>query len=312
MRTQRGSAVGINLDSLLDTMTNVVGILIVLLVVVHVGASSAVRRVSVSPTQRAVSSAELDTQRKAAVRAHDDLERSRKDWTHAAAARPDLRKVGDLQRRLDELNELGRLPNRIPGDPDMTAVRNEIDSLKSHGKDAAGKIDTARAELATTRNRKKPDPVELRVPVLRAAPKQLEPLHFVVRGGRILPFDMSKPFETALRKALGRDPSKKPIDASELPKIVKYFDDHDVGNEYFRIRLENLTILLRIKFEGRPAQLGETAEQLTLGDSVYSKAIGAAKPSTHYINYLVWSDSFATYLKARAISEAAGFCPGSP
>ena len=46
MRRRKKSSSGASLDSLLDTMTNVVGILVILLVVTQLGVSDAVKRIS--------------------------------------------------------------------------------------------------------------------------------------------------------------------------------------------------------------------------------------------------------------------------
>ncbi|MDH3582826.1 MAG: hypothetical protein OER86_01270, partial [Phycisphaerae bacterium] len=155
-----------------------------------------------------------------------------------------------------------------------------------------------------------PPPRVVHLPDPRSATKGAKPMYFLCRGGRIMPLDQDRLLlvgETNLRRAGAKLDNKTEIDCN---KLINYFKSKSLGNEYFNLRLRIFNHQLHLEFARKRPDIGETTEQIQAKTSQFQRAIRRTNPKSNYVRYLVWNDSFDTYLEARGISDSQGLAAG--
>ncbi|MBI1368376.1 MAG: hypothetical protein GC162_06945 [Planctomycetes bacterium] len=315
-QTQHGGS----LDSLLDTMTNVVGILVILLAVTQLGVGDAVKRIV---STRGVSASaslnvtleKLDIAEKDADSLRALLDQLREQWRDVG------RRVANDQADLQQITQLiEALKKELSMKPDAkidaAEVKKIIDDRGKHAHDLESKISSAQAELAklkaildTTPQMQVPAPKIITLPNPRPAPPEATPILFICREGRILPVDMTQlelVAQTGVQQAGGTPNAKGEIDCDA---VVNYFETHALGDKYFRVRIKIHNYTPYMILDRKP-DAGETVEQLSAPQSDYQQAVRAANKTTQYARYLVWPDSFETYIAARAIAADADMMAG--
>lgn len=300
-----------NLDSLLDTMANVVGILVVVLAFTQLQVGEAVRRIHNSEVARIRSAGEaLAFAGEGALREVSRLEESlRAGAKSAALVRSELQQLGAQSEKL-------RAATRFPGveQADIVAailretgkqheMRDQLSALRANRKRLEIRLRGSRDAFASATH-------QIRLPDPRPAPLGTEERVFFCRYGRVSPVDLERLHEILnedLRKATD-SPLSGHLAASLL---VSHFETHDVGDRDFRWRLSDRAgygIAARIAF--RRDDIGELRSEIVADDSDYRLALSRAQPKSHYLRFYVWSDSFAAYLRAREIAEELGFSVG--
>jgi hypothetical protein len=110
----------------------------------------------------------------------------------------------------------------------------------------------------------------------------------------------------AMREVTGQRTGRISLNPQSAEKVASHFRNHDVGDKYFRLRLQDLGFALLMTTEPRDFNQGETPEQLQGSHSTYVRAIQSADPNAEFVKFFVWSDSFDTYLAAKEIAERRG------
>ncbi len=300
-----------NFDSLLDTMANVVGILVVVMAFTQLQIGEAVRRIHHSETQQARTADEaLALAGEAALREAGRLEDALQTRTES-----NLRVRNELQQlslQFAELNPKAHAPGVVQADVVAGILRenqlarsqdHELSALRARQEQLEIRLRGAKDSLATATH-------QVRLPDPRPAPTGADERVFFCRYGRIIPVNLDRLhaiLNTGLRASSG-SPLAGGFDASLL---VSHFEGHDIGNRNFRWHLSDragLGVAARLAF--RHEEAGELRSELAADDSRYRLALRRAAPETHYLRFYVWSDSFATYLHARRIAEDMGFAVG--
>jgi hypothetical protein len=278
-----------NLDSLLDTMANVVGVLVVLMAVTQMTVNDAMKRIRVWESDEALDLRDQrrETESKLAMigpasllgtldtsRLREHIKRLRSDPVAARPAEPtrvaaalarDKLRVRRLESELDEKNE-------------------QLSKLRIH--------------LAEYEALPEPDAVELRLPDPRPPPLGAESVAVLCRYGRV--FDpnlaqLEKDFFEGAQRARG---------------LGSYFQSHDVGNRHLRWQVAETPAGQIAQLDWRQPNAGETESQLRAPNSELRKALDRYDPDHHFIRFFVWADSFEVYLTSRRIAEKAGFSIG--
>ena len=304
---------GLSLDSLLDTMTNVVGILIVILAVTHLSVGDAVKRISTEETSPTISQETLAHARNERDKIESLLAKLRREWGSLKTREPEARiELERLKFLLAELERLAQMPNRSL---DQQQLSVEATILKGRLAELEKQIQLADKHLKANESRfarllaADTKPKELRVPTLQPAPKDLKALAFACRNGRIYPIDGSLIFErfhVAVKKATGKGGRRTKLNSRDVSKIQAYLKKHDVGDSYFRLEVEDLSFILLIRIKPRRINQGETIEQMRLNNSAYRKILRSTDPNNQFVKFFVWSDSFDIYLAAKEIAEGKG------
>lgn len=308
-----------SLDSLLDTMTNVVGILVILLAVTQLGVGDAVKRILRSrtgdPTALNIPAEKLNVTEREMQQLDELLNRLRAQWA-------DIRVQKELDSaKLDEVRKLiEELRREIKQKPDATIsvdqIRKMITDREKESTQLEKKITDAEQELARLKAQidktpayKTPPPKVVTLPNPRPAPPGSEPLKFLCVKGRIMPVDidrLQKVVEVSLPRAVGTVGADKEIDCE---KLVEFFDTHTLGDENFRIRIRIHNFRPWMVLELRQAA-GETTEQLLQPTSNFQRTVRGVNKTSYYAQFLVWPDSFDTYIEARTITSDLGMEAG--
>jgi len=301
-----------NLDSLLDTMANVVGILVVLVAVTQLSVGDAVDRIRAEAEAHQVSretleKADLEQEEVAAALA-DAAER----WLAVESGA--LENAWLLERTDSLLEELEALagPDEFRG-RDAQGLRTSVGRtqtaiarLEKKIKESEGR--TARLDRLVKGLPPETRPKIARLPDPRPPPDGSRAIAFFCRYGRIVAVDidaMQGALREGIREALGEDRMPQPDD---WPWLINLFDKQFTGSEgvSWRVRAgEQGTLFADVRWDEK--EQGEGRLELELAESAYRRVLSGHSPRNRYARYYVWSDSFEIYLEARYLAEAEGF-----
>lgn len=325
---RRQKEVGGSLDSLLDTMTNVVGILIILLIVTQLNVGEKVKEIrdnlpDISPEQIVDAKAELDQQKKKL----DDLKKALKDPKEAPKVDP--KELEALQKQLAQLQKQMAQPMKevklgAVKKEDLDKNKKKLDELKTKIEAELKKMESLTAQLANVPLPLPGPPSKVvKMPDPRAAPKGAKAIKLLCTNGKVYPIDierLQKSFASVFKIVRFK---KNDTEQYLKEPVVDYFSDKVKGDSYFNIRMDHLKYTYNasyFKLEAKESR-GFSAEQLKKGrSSLESRLRDAArenkasmKKDKHekwYVRFVVEGDSFEAYLAAREIAEKNNLAVG--
>ena len=306
------------LDSLLDTMTNVVGILVLVLIVTQMSVAEVVTRITTENKVDEESVAELNQQLEIERTELRDLEKILVNPIDIdeEKLRQELQLNKDLLARKKELlaekkKEKNEFAIKIQKDEELAkknqkmvadneAKRKQLETLISNSLE---KKATLAAQLDKTPRVKAPADIKISIPNPRPAPPGSKQLMIICSGNRIYPVDIEAFRKDAELKAktivnrfnLNRDPAKG-IDPEKftqqyekLKNPTDYFDvEYYVqGNRWPRFRL--------IPRENR----GAIGKELVNPRSRLRRWFNGVDFNKYYARFYVLPDSFDVYVLAR-------------
>jgi hypothetical protein len=318
-RRRKSGSAGASMDSLLDTMTNVVGILVIMLVVTQLGAADAVKRITGLVTaeeleasrqeaaQLAAQLHEKQAERDALTRDEAQVEldteaerRTQADLEREIAALADKRV--DPEQLLRDLEELAKKEMTLTAD--VTARLTEIDSLK--------------AKLAATPAGPEPEAKVVNLPDPRPAPENAEAVEWLVRGDRLYPLDdveaLQRQAKEAIEKAaksleLVRDPTNPERARINEAKLKELFEKQFVGDRTFRLGIAVANGAPQLVLEPRESA-GVEARRIESG---FGRLIAPLRQQRKFLRFRVFADGFDTYIAARNVAAKldvpAGWIP---
>jgi len=319
-RRRRQGAAG-NLDSLLDTMANVTGILIMLLAVTQLSVDDAMDRIRSELAKRpeltgaAMRLAEFEALKLASALA--PLVAQEADLLEAR--RSGREELASLRSENEKIRETVGVALRFPGDRDD--LEEALELSQEEERRLEQRIGKARLEIAVLDRelasvQQAQGPSEISLPDPRPTPPGAEQIPVFVRHGRIVPVDvrelMGRLVNATLEASEGRwsfgDGPPNFVDRSQL---VAYFQSHDIGTKNFRWHLVNNGGRdFYAHLEWRDPENGDSLSELATGRSVFKRRVAQARPRKHFFSFFVWDDSFDAYLAAREIVNQAGFASG--
>lgn len=330
MRRPRKSSGG-SLDSLLDTMTNVVGILVILLTVTQLGVSDAVKRIGsgggVKPEVIEQAREQLEELLRLRANLLDRLKALvEQDDSDADEKLRKLQKlIADYKADIAVLLE-NEERKRREAELELQKLKEEVEEKIRRQEEEANKLRTKingnEDELASLRAKLAETPVQgplpdkvINLPNPRPAPEGAKPVTFLCREGRIMLVDVEGIQEVAQKRAgfiiqrrrLDRDPDAG-IDGKALADEFNRDPPND-RNRYFDVKMTIAGRVPKLVLHRREGA-GDTAEQLQRSSSRYQQQVKRIDPDEFYLQFLVWPDSFETYLQAREISARRGLLAG--
>ncbi len=321
-RRSATSATGGNLDSMLDTLTNVVGILVIVLVTVQLSSQEAASRIAaeatkIDPEEVARIEREAEEAARKAEEAAEALEAERKEVRNPkqrlmtleseAAVLDELAKQADAQREAEARKRAA----------EMTAAEKkaqEAEKLERERKEAEKRLEEMRRELENLPALVAPPAKEVRLPDPRPAPPNTKELHVLCREGRLWVVDLDDLREKAIKRAdyvvrarkLDPDGDKW---ITEGERFVEEFNKAPVKEDGFEMTLiarGTVPYLLLTRAE----KSGQAAEDAIKGNGLLARTLRRTKPDAHIVRFFVWPDSFETYLTARAFTGERGYAAG--
>ncbi|MBJ18031.1 MAG: hypothetical protein GY910_09110 [bacterium] len=286
-----------NLDPLVDTLANVVGILVIVIVLTQIELGDALARV-----------VELDAQRVMDDRAHADslprIESLLAARAEALFRRTDAEAEQAIAWARESLQALESLP--VGRAPDVAEPRERVAELRSE-------IARARAEMAQREGhaeaiREVPARMVARLP--EPALVRGREAWVLVRYGRIYLVDREKLFDegaAGISRILA-DAGGRTIREDEYEAIALYLRKRPIGDGHFRWLLRTEP-RLRVELDWMTRDGGLDFGALD-DDPRWRAWLVSLSSETDVIRFQVWSDSFEAYLAARQSVEAAGLRAG--
>ncbi len=294
-----------SLDSLLDTMTNVVGVLIVVLIVTQVNVSSAAKRIRANLPEVTVPMVEELREKEKAVQ-QELASLQEPDKVEAREVEIAREKLRALSSRLkDAKKEQARFKKL---DLELAVIEQDVEQLREKLEAEGGELAQVRSQVETNRDELvKRKPKLVRLPNPRVPEKEAKEVRLIVRGGRLLHFDRASILDSIAAKLrprkdlLSRDPKYK--NRYDRDKIMPVLESLQESNPLFRYEFklhENGHIhLYCFPRDGK----GETVADLANPQARGNRVMVAASFERDYLRFFVTRDSFEQYIAMRRIAE---------
>lgn len=326
-RKSRTSAIGGNLDSMLDTLTNVVGILVIVLVAVQLSSQEAASKIAsqiekVDPQEVARLEQEAADGRKLATAAADALRQQREALTDP---RPELARLevklaveNEVARQAEaRAAELAKKHAADVGAAKQAATKSATERARKdqERKTAQQRLEKMQKELENLPAPKAPLVKEVRLPDPRPAPSGVKELRVLCREGRIHVVDIEAIQEKAKKRADFVVKSKK-LDPDGDTWLT---DGETFIDEFNKMPVKEGGFEMTLVLEGqrwprlvldRTKSRGESADDAVKATGEFARALRRFKPDTHIVRFYVWPDSFAEYLQVREFAGERGFAAG--
>ena len=334
-RRRQTSATGATMDSLLDALTNVVGILVIVLVAVQLSSQEAARRMEEMIAQ--IDPAEQERIKQAAEDSASKLEEmklalkseSEKDKIDPekllASLQDDIAKA-EVKAKKDllaaEAAEKEAEEKKLSAEKLRRSLMIQLAKLEEKEKEFTVAKTDLLAKLDNMPKLNAPPPKEVRPPTPKDIPRNkdgnalLQERKVLVSNGKVIPFvDPGKQMETAIKNRLKMIIEKNGItvgegnyipDSKQADKLVAEFNEDPAKNKYFDLKLvrNGNTINLEII---PTDECGEEPEKAVRG--IFGTVLRNMQ-GKWYLRYLVEPDSFETYMAMRKVTDSGGFYAG--
>lgn len=317
----------------MDTMTNVVGVLIIVLVMVGIGLAKSVKKIlSELPPVTVEEHAKLKKEvteakpKKDPAQVEEETRKLEEDLKKVTEALKTLDITTDKQQvKLIDLDDLQK---------QLEEKKKERDKRKAEVEKQLAEIDKLKQRLDTTPVYVPPPAVVVKLPNPRPMPEKAEVHHFLIAGGRIFflnDVQFTDLVESELKRAetttaVSRETVKgadgKPVmvkDKSgrsspqrkivfDVKKLNDYFARTRLGNRDVKVELVTSPNTQRISMKLTPLPTGgETIEQARNIVSVYQTVLKKLKTDPQAVVWFhVFKDSIPTYLTARDYADQIG------
>lgn len=296
----------LSLDSLLDTLMNVVGLLLVMLAVAQLQLLKVKQDLVVDAIPANIARL-LEAEREQAPRLADRHKVLQDEWggradgarVEAEEHRALLALIATLQGESDRLRALqARLAEMLQAEKRLS---NELPPLTTAMQDLRGEIDRLQQAITTAQAA-----TTIHLPVQSVLNKQLDAVRFVCRHGRVYPWDQAQLREVFTKAVQTAAASFTPnLSANErINRLLSHFKQENVGNQYFRLQLQ--AVVEKQEFLGfqivtvpQKKEQGETIEEALKPTSQFVRAVKQVDPTKQFVRFVVWSDSFDHYLTLR-------------
>lgn len=305
----------VNLDSLMDAVTNVVGVLMIVFVLVALNVASTVEKIlSELPP---VTELQLEELKK-------KLE----------ALPPPIKKPEDVKKEIDITKELAAKAAEELKSIDLTAVQNKVkfmdlDEIRkklekaTKDRDAAkagleklfAEIDRLKKALDDTPVYTPPPPQYVRIPNPRPMPENAIREQFLLAKGRVIYLNEPQ-FLSAITGEFEKNkktflkpgaPADKPVYVPA--KVLEHFGRARIGDRSLAASVEQTaptSAALFMKLTPAPTA-GESLAEIKNPASFFQRAVRKIKTEPNkVISFNVFNDSVEAYVEARAIADAVG------
>lgn len=322
--------------ALMDTMTNVVGVLIIVLVLIGLGLAKSVKKVL---SDLPLVNAEEHEQLKSEM----DKFKGLRDPDEVKA---ELAKIqAELQTIAAELQQLTAKRDENPLNlidveklaKDLETFLKTRDVRKQAVDVLLAEIDKLKLKLDTTPRYTPPPAIGVRLPKAQPMPQKAEIHRFLISEGRILYLpseDFKKKVEEELRKgtrdytlkqevmkdAAGKQVTRKEANGQDVirkkmvfdgPKMTAFFNGLKMGTREIKVEVVQQTNAANVQFRMTPKPgVGETIEQIKSGGSKFRSQFTSIRSNKDAVLWFhVCRDSIPTYLAIRDMVDAADDIP---
>jgi hypothetical protein len=320
-----------SLDSLLDTMTNVVGILVIVLIISQVKMSQAVDKVYsdlpvISEAQHAelLKKIEIYDRKKASL---DEQWKPLKDLAPQADLERLAREEAELKHRIETTQKSTVGQQLVNLQKQLESLDKTLTPLRASIADLDRSLAEVSAEIANVPKGKAPPARVVRLPNPRPAPEGAQPARFICRDNRLYFIDydqflaqLAKRVTDNRDKLLWKDPKTgEPPDPkrhyysekmifSLIRSLRKFHGFGLVPERAGAAHSPNLHLKL-VPLPGQGVPLG----RLTANTSPLPRLVSQLLKEKRYAEFLVYPDGMEVYMEARQYCERrkllAGWIP---
>ncbi len=330
VRRRRGDDDDGGLDSLLDTMTNVVGILVLVLIVTQLSVKDVVQqvmseskvdaedlqevrqqlaekkeeadeleRIMVSPLEIDAEKQKEELQKKKELleRQRNLMEQKRREKNQfAAKMRDDEKKSKDNKKLIEETKE----------------KRKELETLVTQSLDEKARL---AALLARTPRRAAPADIKVSIPNPRAAPPGAKQVPMICVENRVYPLNLElfqKRAESRAKEILARGRFvKDPVKGYDPEKFMKFWGQLTDQDDYFDVQYFVADKrYLRLRCIPRMGRGGTDRQLINPRSKVRSQYLNKIDPTKFYARFYVLPDSYDVYVTARRLFDKSGLLSG--
>lgn len=315
----------LNLDSLMDTVTNVVGVLMIVLIMVSLNIAQTMNKI--------MSELPPVTQEE-----YDKLKAVLKDLPPPQEKPDDLKKQTEiteakLKKLVEDLKsiDLSSVQQNMKF-MDLDEMRKKLDEAKKQRDTEKTNLDKVFAELDRLKKLlddtpiyQPPPPKYVRIPNPRPLPQGAVRENFLIVGGRVIYLNdrafletVTKEFEKNRANLIG--PSHPKITSATPPasikynrdKVIAYFERARIGDRTLQARVVPVPNSPAVNMSLTPAPgAGESEQDLRNPASTFQRAMRKFKDEPNKVVWFyVFKDSVETYLTAREIADATGMPVG--
>jgi hypothetical protein len=312
-----------NLDALMDTLTNVVGILIIVLILVQLGLSQSLKKIisdlpPASPEEVQQLRDDTADQLVKYEKFHELIENQR---ARVAGDRDELAKLNPQLTTLETSAELSAIPIL-----DMASIQNKnldngsvLDRLRKETAELLAEQQRLKALLDTTPVAPLPPDKIVRIPNSRALPENAKMERYLVAGNQLYGYDpegakklLLQEFQNA-RTRLEKEKTKAPDGSAEIiydqDKTVKFFEQRKLTLRGLELRVPYNQTGTRLNLELVPG-IGEAIETAAQFNSRFQNDLRRFKSSNTVVWFHVTRGAFDAYLRARDLCDAVGVSAG--
>lgn len=324
-RRKASGAAGASMDSLMDTLTNVVGVLIIILILVQINVSQALKKIISELPPASIE--EVQQLREQAAKQKTTLDSAQKNaeqlQKEADAARKELTKIEPELKALETTAEKTKAPLL-----DLASLRKQLEEKRV----LVTKTKTEMAALLTEQEKLKavlaetpmvapPAAKVVRVPNSRPVPEKATIEKFLIAGKQVyyLDFDAAmKLFASEFNANRTRFEKEKTKTATgerkiiyDQTKISQHFEQRRlaVRNLDLRVPINKFSTRLALQLIARPAQ-GEPIDAAVRMTSLFQGNLRRFKNGNNVIWLYVARDSLDAYTQARDAVDVLGLPAG--
>lgn len=321
------------LDSLLDTMTNVVGILIIVLVVTQLGVSDAVQRIAdsirVDPQELARDKEELKKLKEerdrllAAMNKDEPIDDTEHEKLLSSIAAQQKLKDDLLEQQKAHEAELAKRgqeeANKKEREKEIKEATEQRGALSTESKSLEDKIQQREALLDQTPEREVMPAREITLPDPKPAPEGAQQVTFVCAKNKVYPVPISAKISEirklsqarALQVARKQYRTFKPAESEGIDRFLQEFNERPWRDNfgYFEVKLANYGGSPRLVFHPRENG-GDTEKIVKAPKSKFRQALQTIDRSKYFIRFYVCADSFDIYVTTRRIVSDMGLLAG--
>jgi len=334
-RKSNTSATGANMDSLLDALTNVVGILVIVLVAVQLSSQEAAQRMEemiaqIDPAeQERIKQAAKDSEEKLEemkLALQEESEKDEVDPDKLLAMLQDDIAAAELKAKKDllaaEAAEKEAEEKKLAAEELRRSLMAQLATLEEKEKEFTVAKTDLLAKLENMPTLNAPPPKEVRPPTPKDIPRNkdgnalLQERKVLVSNGKVIPFvDPGKQMETAIKNRLKMIIDKNKINVGEgnyisneaqAMKLIDEFNKDPAKNKYFDLKLVRAGRQIRVEIVPTE-ECGEEPEKAVRG--IFGTVLRNMQ-GKWYLRYLVEPDSFETYMAMRKVTDSSGFYAG--
>ncbi|ETR70309.1 MAG: hypothetical protein OMM_03332 [Candidatus Magnetoglobus multicellularis str. Araruama] len=302
---RNNSANVFNLDPLLDIVSNVVGFLVIILVVVCILSSNLPLPKEIE-SQR-VRKNQLETDIIELKVRLESLVIQLQKTTDILSAQQSIDSMADDKESLENMlktliNKQGRIKSEIETAETRLARLNK----KLNGPQSKNEVNLIPSISIVSLSNDND--------VLVPSWKNKECVNFLCRYGRIFPFDIQD-LLTKLGEVVNDSASSlsiygtKNLQRDLCENLSYHFSNNTVGNNFFKIKVIDMPKIndAQIVFECKNPKSGVSIHQLKRKRNLFTKHLSKISSKKVWIKFLVWQDSFEIFIKAHKISKKQKF-----